>query len=268
MMIIFRNYQDAKPDFCTGYVPREIPFYAMMSLNATQTERLSMTDQAKTQSRAVEDFLKAVYALQQNLPDEERVSTNALKDVLKISAPSVTDMAQRLVEADLIDYEKYYGVRLTGEGRAIALKIIRRHRLIELYLVKELGYELHEVHKDAEDLEHAVSERFIAAIAAKLNNPEFDPHGDPIPAADGTMTQRNLLPLSELALNTPARVCQFVADTPEMLQHTLDKGFGLSQQVEVLARDPFEGPLMVKANDSQTIIGYHVARAILVEVIE
>lgn len=217
-------------------------------------------------SSSVEDFLKAVYTLQQNLPQEDRVATNALKDVLKITAPSVTDMAQRLVEAGLVDYEKYYGVRLTQQGCSSALKIIRRHRLIELYLVKELGYALQEVHEDAEDLEHAVSDRFIDAIAAKLNNPQFDPHGDPIPAADGTMTIRDLQPLSKLPLNTPARVAQFVSENQEMLQYMLDKGFALNQPVTVIERDPFDGPVTIQLENRKTIIGHHVAAAILVEV--
>lgn len=241
-------------------------FCAIMFLSVTQTERTSMTDQTKTQSRAVEDFLKAVYALQQNLPQTERVSTNALKDVLKISAPSVTDMAQRLVEGNLINYEKYYGVRLTEQGCTIALRIIRRHRLIELYLVKELGYALQEVHEDAEHLEHAVSDRFIEAIADKLDNPEFDPHGDPIPAVDGTMIIRDLQPLSELPLNTPAHIAQFVSENPDMLQYMLDKGFALNQSVTVIERDPFEGPVTIKLDNQQTVIGHQVATAILAEV--
>ncbi|MCU0513131.1 MAG: metal-dependent transcriptional regulator [Anaerolineae bacterium] len=224
-----------------------------------------MPDTSKAQSRAVEDFLKAVYALQQHLPQHERVSTNALKEMLKISAPSVTDMAQRLLEARLIDYEKYYGVRLTEAGLLIALKIIRRHRLIELYLVKELGYALHEVHDDAESLEHAVSERFITAIAARLHDPAFDPHGDPIPSAEGLIVPRELLPLTEMPLTAPAKVARFIADTPQMLQYMLDKGFALNHPVIVLAREPFEGPLTLRLNEQETVIGYQVAAAILVE---
>src|SRR5687768_10044965 len=107
-----------------------------------------------TQSESVQNFLKAVYSLEQQT---ERVSTNALAEVLNVAAPSITDMAQRLVAGKLIDYQKYQGVRLTPTGEALALKIIRRHRLIELYLVRELGYALLDVHAEAENLEHAVS---------------------------------------------------------------------------------------------------------------
>jgi DtxR family Mn-dependent transcriptional regulator len=225
-----------------------------------------MTDTPET--KAAEDFLKAVFSLQQHLKtSDERVSTNALTEVLKIKPPSVTDMAQRLVKAQLIDYEKYRGVRLTATGQAIALKMIRRHRLIELYLVQELGYALHEVHEEAEKLEHAVSDRFIEAIALKMQHPQFDPHGDPIPAPDGTMAKRELLSLAEVPLATPARIAQFIAETPAMLQYTLDRGFVLHEQVQVVARDPFEGPVTVQLLAQQIIVGHTIAAAILVEVL-
>lgn len=217
----------------------------------------------KGASESVEDFIKTVYTLQQTC---ERVSTNALKDALGITAPSVTDMARRLEESGLVDYLKYRGVRLTEEGESMALGIIRRHRLIELYLVQELGYALHEVHDEAENLEHAVSERFIAAIAEKLGNPRYDPHGDPIPDVDGTMSRRELHPLSEMLVATPGRVSRLLTNDPDMLQHTLERGFQLGTRVIVLARDPFQGPLTIELNGDEVIIGHSVAANILVEV--
>lgn len=227
-------------------------------------------------SESVENFVKAVYVLQNELSsaiedasaDEIRVSTNALKAALDISAPSVTDMAQRLVENGFVDYVKYRGVRLTDAGEALALNLIRRHRLIELYLVQELGYALHEVHDEAEHLEHAVSERFIEAINTKLGEPEFDPHGDPIPDADGTFTQRELYPLSALPIATRGRVSRLIMTDSQMLQHTLDRGFSLDTSIEVLERDPFQGPITVKLDNRETVIGYTVAESILVEVAE
>ena len=228
-----------------------------------------MPDQRPSES--VENFVKAVYVLQSELAgtannDDIRVSTNALKAALNISAPSVTDMAQRLVEDGFIDYIKYRGVRLTETGETLALNLIRRHRLIELYLVRELGYELHEVHDEAEKLEHAVSERFIEAINAKLGEPEFDPHGDPIPDADGAFTRRELHALSDLPVSTRGRVSRFISTDSDMLQHTLDRGFVLNESIEVLARDPFQGPITVQLGETQTVIGYTVAEKILVEV--
>lgn len=217
------------------------------------------------QSESVENFLKAIYALQQNVEPGERVSTNALAELLAISAPSVTDMARRVESGGLIDYQKYRGIRLTQTGEEIALQILRRHRLIELYLVQELGYALHEVHGEAEKLEHAVSDRFVEALARKLDNPTLDPHGDPIPAVDGTIIRRNLQPLSELSLHTPATICQFISENNAMLQHILERGFQLEGQVEVLFRDPFDGPLTIRLDGGERVVGHQVATSILVE---
>ena len=226
----------------------------------------------KNLSESVENFIKAIYVLENQIRDDSpsndeiRVSTNALRDALNISAPSVTDMAKRLVKNGLVDYVKYRGVRLTGAGEAHALNLIRRHRLIELYLVQELDYDLHEVHDDAEELEHAVSDRFIEAINAKLGEPKFDPHGDPIPALDGTFIRRNLQALSDLPVTTCGRISRFITSDSDMLQHTLDRGFILDMPIEVLARDPFQGPITVKLGDDETVIGYVVAETILIEV--
>jgi len=214
-------------------------------------------------TKAVEDFLKAVFTLHSH---DDRVTTNALAEVLQRTQPTVTDMAQRLMTAGLIDYQKYKGVMLTETGQEIALKMLRRHRLIELYLVRELGYELPEVHDEAERLEHAVSDRFIEALAQRLGNPQIDPHGDIIPAADGTMAERELLPLSELAHATPATISRLRATNPDMLQHMLDRGFALGAQVEVTARDPFDGPLTARIAGEQRVLGHAVAACIDVEV--
>lgn len=214
-----------------------------------------------TQSKSVEDFLKAVFTMQQ---EDERVSTNSLRDALSITAPSVTDMAQRLVAAGLVDYQKYRGVVLTDAGREIALKIIRRHRLIELYLVRELGYELREVHAEAERLEHAVSDQFVEALARKLNDPEIDPHGDPIPTAEGVIAERQLMPLSELEAGVEATISQLKTSDPQMLQHMLDRGFTLNARVQISGRDPFNGPLNVRVDGKRRVIGHQVAENVLV----
>jgi DtxR family Mn-dependent transcriptional regulator len=217
---------------------------------------------AHPHSRSVEDFIKAVYRLQQI---HARVSTNLLSHELQISAPSVTDMARRMVAAGLVDYRKYQGVVLTPNGEALALRILRRHRLIELYLLRELGYGLGEVHREAEQLEHAVSDRFVEALAGKLGNPDLDPHGDPIPAEDGSIVNRDLVPLSELPANTPARVSRYLTDDPSMLDHIVSRGFELGVPVVITARDPFDGPLMVRIGSDARMIGAGIAGSILVE---
>lgn len=134
----------------------------------------------KRRSESVEDFLKAVYVLQQD-DDGEAVSTNRLAAMLGIHPPSVTDMAVRMAEKGMIEHQKYYGVRLTEIGERIARRVLRAHRLIELYLVKELGYKnLSEAHDEADRLEHVVSDRFLEAVHARLGCPTVDLQGDPI----------------------------------------------------------------------------------------
>lgn len=216
-------------------------------------------------SQSVEDFLKAIYRLQR---ESDRVSTSALAEALNISAPAVTDMAQRLMEDGTVDYLKYRGVRLTAEGEQVALKMLRRHRLIEAYLVQDLGYQLHEVHDEAEALEHTVSDRFVEAISRKLNNPRYDPHGDPIPDLKGVMPVRELQPLSELALHTPARIRRLVMDDPAMLRDTQARGLEIGRTLAVVARDEFDGPVqvVVEPRNAQTI-GFKMASFILVEFI-
>lgn len=217
-------------------------------------------------SQSVEDFLKAVYTLQR---EGDRVSTNALADALRISAPAVTDMAQRLVEEGTVDYLKYRGVRLTDEGERVALQMLRRHRLIETYLVRDLGYQLHEIHDEAEALEHSVSDRFVEAIARKLGEPSYDPHGDPIPNLEGIMQERNLQPLSTLRPNSRARIRRFIMDDPAMLQNTQERGLTMGVTLEVVARDPFEGPVTVRLDAAGTqTIGHKMASSILVEFID
>lgn len=226
-------------------------------------EKRHLMSYSRNTENSSENFLKAVYVLQQQV---ERVSTNALADALEIKAPSVTDMARRLETAGYLDYQKYKGVALTTKGQEVALNLLRRHRLIELYLMQELGYELHEVHDEAEVLEHHVSERFITAIAHKLGDPAHDPHGDPIPTAEGVIVQRDLQPLTVVDLNTPVIVARLKAPGNDMLQHILERGLVLNATVEVLQRDPFDGPVTVLVDGEQRVVGHTVAESVWVEV--
>lgn len=214
-------------------------------------------------SHAVGDFLKCVYRLQQQ---SERVSTNNLADALAISPPSVTDMAQRLTTSGLLDYRKYYGVRLTPEGEEIAIKLIRRHRLIELYLAEELDYGPHEVHTEADALEHVVSDRFVEAVFTKLGSPTHDPHGDPIPTAEGVITRRDLTPLSDVAAGETAFIRRYDTQDDSLLAHILERGLYIGAQVTVDSHDPFDGPVTLTVNDDTAgvMIGRNVAVRVLV----
>ncbi|MBN1287568.1 MAG: metal-dependent transcriptional regulator [Anaerolineae bacterium] len=236
-----------------------------------------MSDQSEAARKLVEEsesaqnFLKAVYHLQQDLashePKPRRVSTSALAEVLHISAPSVTDMAQRLGKAGLVDYRRHKGTLLTPLGKQEAIKIIRRHRLIESYLVEELGYEPYEVHEEAERMEHTASDRFVEAIAHKLGDPDFDPHGDPIPSADGSIQRRDLKPLADIPLNTPATVARYGTNEAALLRHILERGFDLETHVQVVAHDPLDGPVRVLIGREECIIGHKIAKLILVELL-
>lgn len=211
-------------------------------------------------SEAIEDFLKAVYLLQQ---EHDRVQTSMLAEALDISAPSTTEMAKKLARANLVEHEPYRGIRLTASGQRIALEIVRSHRLLELFLVECLGYGWDEVHEEAERLEHVVSERLIQRIAEYLGYPRYDPHGDPIPGPEGDIHPRKLKPLAEWPLGQPGVVARLRDQAPEMLRYLADKGLVIGASVKVLSRDPFGGPLMLVVESSQQAIGPSVAQYVL-----
>jgi DtxR family Mn-dependent transcriptional regulator len=217
-------------------------------------------------TEAVENFLKAVYLLQRDLKPDDKVPTNLLAQTLNIKAPSVTDMVKRLsgteddedkdkkkgekkepkIATPLLDYERYKGVRLTDAGEKIALEVIRHHRLIELYLSEALGYSWDEVHEEADRLEHVISERFEERIAALLGNPDIDPHGDPIPALDGTIPDRDLVKLSDLAVNHQGTVSRITDQTPEVLRYLSDLGLTPGAEITVIERSPLNDTISVR----------------------
>lgn len=214
------------------------------------------------QSESVQNFLKSLLTLQQG---SDLVSTSAMAEILQISAPSVSDMTQRLEEAGLVTWRKWHGIRLTSSGENEALMILRRHRLIELFLVEELDYDLPEVHAEAERLEHAVSDRFIEAIAKCLHEPGLDPHGDPIPAADGTILRRRLQPLSEWPAGKPATVSRIRSRSEDMLRDIVSQGITLNARVEIMQDSADVDPLTLSINGRQQIIARQAADCILVE---
>ncbi len=220
-------------------------------------DRISTT---REYSEAIEDFLKAVYMIQRG---QERVPTSALAEMLKISPSSASEMAKKLARAHLVEHEPYRGVRLTQGGRRVALEIIRNHRLLELFLVRTLGYGWDEVHEEAERLEHAVSERLIQRIAEFLGHPRFDPHGDPIPDPTGDIHYRDLIPLAEYSPAHTGRVARLSDQSPEMLRYLAEKGLTVGATVEVLKADPFDGPLTLRVNGNEQVIGVNVAQCVL-----
>jgi DtxR family transcriptional regulator, Mn-dependent transcriptional regulator len=213
---------------------------------------------------AIEDYSKAIFALEAR--SEEPVSTNALAERLGITPGSVSAMLRRLDELGLITHSPYKGVRLTADGRRIALEVIRHHRLLESYLAEALDMPWDRVHAEAEVLEHVLSDDLEELIAAKLGHPTVDPHGDPIPNADLEIEEPETERLESLQ---PGEVGLFVRvsdSDPEMLRYLAARGIAPGERFEVLERQPFGGPLFVRFAEREHAIGGQLAGAMRVEV--
>lgn len=212
---------------------------------------------------AVEDYLKAIYSLAAG--SSGAVSTNDLADRLGLSTGSVSAMIKRLHEIGLVNHAPYRGVELTEEGSGVALRVVRRHRLIELFLAQSLDMPWEDLHREAEILEHAVSDELIELIAAKLGDPLVDPHGDPIPSRDLVIDMRATDPLAELEPGDRARLVRVSDENPEMLRYLTDQGIAIGDDVEMLERQPFEGPCMVRIGGRKHTLGIKLSRAMRVE---
>jgi DtxR family Mn-dependent transcriptional regulator len=183
-------------------------------------------------SASIEDYAKAVYVL------EERhgvASTNALADRLGVSAPAVSAMVKKLAALGYVSHVRYHGVRLTEEGRRLALEVLRHHRLLETYLVEELGVPWDRVHAEAEVLEHVLSEGLEERIAAKLGEPTHDPHGDPIPAVDGTVVEPATVSLDALGAGERCRFVRVSDSDPKLLRELAGLGIRPGDELDVLA---------------------------------
>jgi DtxR family transcriptional regulator, Mn-dependent transcriptional regulator len=216
-------------------------------------------------SEAVENYAKAIYALQRR-GDGEPVSTNDLADRLDVTAASASGMIKRLAELGLVEHVPYRGVQLTEQGERVALEVLRHHRLLELYLAEQLGVPWDRVHDEAEALEHVLSEDLEARIAAKLGNPTHDPHGDPIPSAELLIDERETRSLAELEPGDKGQFVRVSDSDPEMLRYLSDRGVCLGDQLEVLDRQPFDGPLTVRFGDTLQVLGGGLAAAMRVAV--
>jgi DtxR family transcriptional regulator, Mn-dependent transcriptional regulator len=217
-------------------------------------------------SSAVEDYSKAIYALQARGEEGDAVSTNAVAERLGVTPASASQMLKRLAEAGLVAHEPYRGVVLTEAGRRLALEVIRHHRLLELYLVESLGVPWDRVHQEAEVLEHVLSEELEELIAAKLGDPTHDPHGDPIPTRDLTIEEAATESLQSMAVGQRGTFARVSDADPEMLRYLADRGIFPGDELEVVERQPFGGPLFVRFADQVHPLGGELARAMRVEV--
>jgi DtxR family Mn-dependent transcriptional regulator len=211
-------------------------------------------------SPAMEDYLKAVHQLGEDC--EEAVSTQALADRLRVSTASVTGMVKRLHELRLLEHEPYRGVRLTTRGSAVALEVLRHHRLLELYLVEHLGMSWDEVHAEADRLEHHISEGLEDRIAAKLGQPLRDPHGDPIPARDGSMVDVPTRPLAALAPGEGGVVARVSDRAPRFLQYLAERGLRPGAQVSVVDADELGGVMTVHVEGQRHALAMGTAASI------
>lgn len=220
-------------------------------------------------TEAIDDYLKALYQLgeEPHPAAPRRVATGELAQALGVSAPSVCSMLKRLAALDppLVDSERHGGARLTGEGRRHALRVLRRHRLLETFLQRELGYAWDEVHEEADRLEHVVSERFCEALARRLGGPETDPHGEPIPAADGSLAPVEERPLAELPAGSTARVRRVTSREPQLLRYLAERGVRPGAELRVVAREPYGGSLKLLVEGLESEVGPGAGHVVFVE---
>lgn len=215
----------------------------------------------------VEDYLKAIYELERATGS---AATNDVARRLGIAPPLVSWMVRRLARQGLLEYERYHGARLTPSGQRAALRILRRHRVIETYLARMLHYPWDEVHAEAERLEHAVSDQLVDRMAIALGEPTVDPHGAPIPTRDGTVAERPFAEsIADLSPGDRARVVGVSDDDPARLRYLAELGLVPGAAFVVVGQAPFEGPITLRVgppeNETEQSIGLGLAGAVLVE---
>ncbi|WP_034268935.1 metal-dependent transcriptional regulator [Haloechinothrix halophila] len=220
-----------------------------------------MPDRLQRRSASIEDYVRVIYGLAER---GDEVTNTTLASRLEVSPSSASGMVTKLSQQGLVAHVPYKGIGLTPEGMKLARSVLRRHRLIESYLVSELGYTWDEVHAEADALEHAVSDLLINRIAAKLGNPLRDPHGDPIPSADGSVEELPTRILDELEPGAVGEIVRVWDTDPDLLRYLADRQIGLGERIEVVERQPFGGPLVVKVGTDTHALGKEIAQALSV----
>ncbi len=213
-------------------------------------------------SESVQDYLKAIYRLQEQAGS---VSTSALAEAMGVAAASATGMVKKLAGLKLVRHNPYQGVVLTKAGEKMALEVIRHHRLLELYLAEALGYSWDKVHEEAERLEHVISEEFEEKIFEALGRPTRDPHGDPIPTKDGTMAGDRHDRLSDMEPGAMGVIRRVSDRSAEMLRYLGMRGLVPDATLEVVEKAPFNGPITVKTGQISHVLGRDLASHIQVE---
>ncbi len=215
----------------------------------------------KTLTSAHEDYLKGVYMLQ---AQGVEVTNSALANHLAVSPASATNMIKKLAELNLVAYEPYQSIALTEAGELVALEVLRHHRLLELYLHRELKLPWDQVHAEAEKLEHVISESLEDAIAVALGNPLVDPHGDPIPDKTGQVEKVAGIPLSNAEINQPYRLVRVLMQDEERLRYLGTLGLYPDVIVTLVERAPFDGPVLIDIGEKHHVLAFEMARLLLV----
>lgn len=209
----------------------------------------------------VEDYLKAIYDIERQ---GGAAATTELAGRLGVAPASVTGMVRRLAEQGLLTHEPYRGARLTPQGRAGALRTIRRHRVIESYLVRALGFGWDEVHAEAERLEHAASDELIDRMAEAIGEPTVDPHGAPIPSREGAVDEADYRTLGDIEIGAAAEVMRVADEDPSMLRYLGELALRPGSSVRVLERAPFGGPITLEVDGVTRLVGPALAERVLV----
>src|SRR5262249_54070765 len=225
---------------------------------------LSLLQEYSVASLTIENYVKAIYQIGRSRQGKGTVTTGQLAESLGVSPGTVTSMLKTLSEAGLATYIPYEGAQLSAAGSTLALRVLRRHRLIELFLARTLNLTWDEVHEEAENMEHAVSDLLIDRIDAFLGYPASDPHGDPIPKADGTVARSVGRSLSELQVGTAFRVVRVIDQSPEFLRYLTETGLRLEAAGKVIANRCESGTVTVEVGGHQTTLAHNVADRLLV----
>ena len=216
-------------------------------------------------SLTVENYVKTIALFAAAGPAGAAVGTGELAQALRVSPGTVTGMLKTLSEANLATYTPYEGARLTAAGQRLALKVIRRHRLLELFLARTLEMSWDEVHEEAEHMEHAASERLIDRIEAFLGYPAVDPHGDPIPRADGSLTEPEGTPLSKCPGGQRFRVVRVMDQDPAFLRYLSECGLDLNATFELVENRPESGAVVCRLSQRSVALGLSAAAKVLVQ---
>ncbi len=216
-------------------------------------------------SLTVENYVKTIALIAARREPGSAVSTGEIAQALSVSPGTVTGMLKTLSEANLATYMPYEGARLTEAGRRLALKVIRRHRLLELFLARTLEMSWDEVHEEAEHMEHAASERLVDRIDTFLGHPAVDPHGDPIPRADGFLAEIEGVPLARLETGATFRVVRVMDQDPAFLRYLSECGLDLHATGEIVENRPEAGALVCRLGARTVALGLTAAGKVLVE---